>query len=94
MLQGIELASIAALPPDVITRANEISKETGALRRQVEKRSKTNKVLRSRKVLLEVNHHLAMNLKKKRNAHIGLKSLPSPLFTKKGIHYFEKLIKS
>ncbi|PLW11173.1 hypothetical protein PCANC_10804 [Puccinia coronata f. sp. avenae] len=52
---GIELASIAALPPDVITRANEISKETGALRRQVEKRSKTNKVLRSRKVLLEVS---------------------------------------
>lgn len=51
---GIELASIAGLPHDVLRRAEEISLQMRSLDDQAEKRGKTHKVLRSRKVLLEV----------------------------------------
>ncbi|EFP77163.2 uncharacterized protein PGTG_03119 [Puccinia graminis f. sp. tritici CRL 75-36-700-3] len=51
---GIELASIAALPHDVMSRAKQISEEMSGLSTEVEKNSTTNKVLRRRKVLLEV----------------------------------------
>ncbi|WAQ90843.1 hypothetical protein PtA15_13A242 [Puccinia triticina] len=51
---GIELASIAALPHNVMSRAKKISEEMAALSTEVERNSTTNKVLRRRKVLLEV----------------------------------------
>jgi len=51
---GIELASIAGLPPDVLRRAEEISAQMRRLDAQAEHRSRTHKALRSRKVLLEV----------------------------------------
>jgi len=51
---GIELASIAGLPPDVLRRAEEISAQMRRFDAQAEHRSRTHKALRSRKVLLEV----------------------------------------
>ncbi|KAA1124225.1 MutS protein msh4 [Puccinia graminis f. sp. tritici] len=70
LFQGIELASIAALPPDVMSRAKQISEEMSGLSTEVEKNSTTNKVLRRRKVLLEV----CTNLKNLANHS----KLPSP----------------
>ncbi|KAI9625290.1 hypothetical protein PSHT_09166 [Puccinia striiformis] len=51
---GIELASIAALPHDVMSRAKKISEEMNGLRTEVERNSNTNKVINRRKILLEV----------------------------------------
>lgn len=51
---GIELASIAALPEDVIGRAQTLCEDMKAFNGRLEKKSKTNKILMRRKVLLEV----------------------------------------